>query len=91
MAGVLRTNIRRLHQTLEVPATASIGAGLQVRAEAMADRRDRQQDRTVVLSLLVSKCFGYVMFAVRGDSHNLNDLILFCILKTAFGPARPVT
>lgn len=55
MAGVLRPHVRRVHKAVEVSTTASIGAGLQVRPEAVADRRDRQQDRTVVLSLLVSR------------------------------------
>lgn len=54
MAGVLWPHVRRVHQAVEVPAATSSGAGLQIRPEALANRRDRQQDRTVVLSLLVS-------------------------------------
>lgn len=56
VAGVLWPHVRRVHETVEVPAATSARAGLEIWPEALADRRDRQQDRTVVLSLLVSVC-----------------------------------
>lgn len=54
VAGVLRQNFRHLHQAVEVPAAAPPDTGHQVRAQAVADRRDRVQNRTTLLPLLVS-------------------------------------
>lgn len=53
VAGVLRPDLRRLHETLEVPAAAPPDPGHQVRTEEVADRGDRLQNRPALLPLLV--------------------------------------
>lgn len=54
MAGLFRANIRHLHEALEIPAAAQARPRLEIRAQEVADRRDRLQNRTALLSLLVS-------------------------------------
>lgn len=54
VAGVLWPHLRHLHQAVEVPAAAPPDPRHQVRAETLADRGDRLQDRAAVLPLLVS-------------------------------------
>ncbi|KAK6628650.1 hypothetical protein RUM43_002465 [Polyplax serrata] len=52
MAGLFRANIRHLHEALEIPAAAQARPRLEIRAQEVADRRDRLQNRTALLSLL---------------------------------------
>lgn len=52
MASLLRSHLRHIHATMEVPTTAPRHTGRKVRLEALADRRNRLKDRATLLPLL---------------------------------------
>lgn len=54
MAGLLRKDFRYLHEALEVSAATSANFGHQVRPEAVANWGNCLEDRSTLLSLLVS-------------------------------------
>lgn len=54
MASVFWQDVRHLHEAMEVPTATPPNSRHQIRTEEMANRRDRLEDRTTLLPLLVS-------------------------------------
>jgi len=59
-SGLFRPHFRHLHKTVEISTTASGRPRFQIRFEEVADRRNRLQNRTTLLSLLVRKLIVYM-------------------------------
>ena len=81
ISGLLRPDVRHLHEAVEVSAAASGHPRFEIRPQEMADRRNRIENRTALLSLLVRLLL--LSFLVRKllPSLNYNSVLALLVLR----------